>query len=110
MKTAQDPCIAVYRPCYNAVWEEAHALFARLYADGDTKRWFALHLGDRCDVPARSREFRIEVTEARRIAAGLAPRPRYPYAPFRALNEGEEIPDPADVHVLPFRPYVELNE
>jgi hypothetical protein len=109
-RKAQDPCIPILRPCYSAVWEEAHAFFSKLYAEGATDRWYAYHLDAKCEIPRRSREFPIDVEDARRIAAGDEPRPRYPYAPFRALNDGEQIPPPEDVHVLPFPPYVELDE
>lgn len=105
-KRAHDPCLAVWRPCYTALWVEAFAVFSKLVEDGKDNEWYGEHA--KCEKPRRSREFVIEAEDALRILAGEPPRHRFPLAPFRAMDADEQLPeDPTETHLLPWRPYLE---
>lgn len=99
-KSAVDPCLAVWRPCYSAVMIEAFAHFASLLTEDRSDAWHVEHSG-KCQVLDGA--FRIDIDDARRVAAGRDPLPRNPLAPFAALTHELELPqDPSSTFLLPF--------
>lgn len=108
-KTAPDPCLAAWRPCYTAIWQEAMAYFARIV--DQREKWHAEHITARCSTSSTPGEFRFDASDARRIFLGVELAERFPLAPFRAMEADEDLPsDPSATHLLPWPPFVEAEQ
>ena len=105
-KKAEHPCGPAGWPCYLAREDAAHGYFAEIYADGRTDAWYAEHVGKCQPRLATGREFRIDVTDAHLIAAGLPPRARFPGIPWVPIDHYDHPgssgpPTPPHRHLLP---------
>ncbi len=107
-KEAVDPCLAVWRPCYGAIWDEAMAYFSAVIED--TEAWHCEHMTDRCAGERSSRDFVFDVRDARLMLAGRPLPERFPLLPNRPLAADEVLPsDPSSLHLLPWPPMVDLS-